>query len=127
MAPQSALGAVYGPFMPKPAIRAASRYAQDAIALLGASIRVARIELGLRMDETAERAGISRALLRRIEAGDPGSSIGAVFEAAAIVGVPLFESERSRLVTHLVHQTDKLTLLPGAVRTRRTAAVKDDF
>jgi len=127
MSLKAALRDIYGPFMPKPASRAASRYAQDAIALLGASIRVARIELGLRMDETAERAGISRALLRRIEAGDPGSSIGAVFEAAAIVGVPLFEAERSRLAMHLVHQTDKLTLLPGAVRTRRTAAVKDDF
>ena len=115
------------PLMPKPVNRAASRYAQDAIALLGNSIRVARIEQGLRMDETAERADISRALLRRIEAGDPGSSIGAVFEVAAIVGVPLFEAERSRLATHLAHQTDKLTLLPGAVRTRRTAAVKDDF
>lgn len=113
--------------MKKPANRAASRYAQDAIALLGNSIRVARIEQGLRMNETAERAGISRALLRRIEAGDPGSSIGAVFEAAAIVGVALFESERSRLATHLAHQTDKLTLLPGAVRTRRTAAFNDDF
>ena len=116
-----------GYLMTKPVNRAASRYAQDAIALLGNSIRVARIEQGLRMDETAERAGISRALLRRIEAGDPGSSIGSVFEVAAIVGVPLFEAERSRLATHLAHQADKLTLLPGVVRTRRTAAVKDDF
>jgi transcriptional regulator with XRE-family HTH domain len=113
--------------MPKPANRATSRYAQDAITLLGHSIRIARLEQGLRMDETAERAGISRALLRRIEGGDPGSSIGAVFEVAAIVGVPLFEAERSRLATHLAHQADKLTLLPGAVRARRNAVVKDDF
>jgi transcriptional regulator with XRE-family HTH domain len=113
--------------MPKPVNRAASRYAQDAIALLGNSIRIARLEQAMRMDETAERAGISRALLRRIEAGDPGSSIGAVFEVAAIVGVPLFEAERSRLATHLAHQADKLTLLPGSVRARRTVGVKDDF
>jgi transcriptional regulator with XRE-family HTH domain len=113
--------------MPKLADRAASRYAKEAIALLGNSIRIARIERQLRMDETAERAGISRALLRRIENGDPGTSIGAVFEVAAIVGVPLFEAERSRLGTHLAHQSDKLTLLPGTVRTRRSKAVKDDF
>ena len=79
------------------------------------------------MDDTAERAGISRALLRRIENGDPGSSIGATFEVAAIVGIPLFETERSRLAAHLAHQADKLTLLPGVVRARRTAVVKDDF
>jgi transcriptional regulator with XRE-family HTH domain len=112
--------------MAKLADRAASRYAREAIELLGSSIRVARIERNLRMDDTAERAGISRALLRRIENGDPGVSIGAVFEVAAIVGVPLFEAERGRLAGHVAHQADKLSLLPKAVRVRR-GKVKDDF
>jgi transcriptional regulator with XRE-family HTH domain len=112
--------------MVKLADRAASRYAREAIELLGSSIRVARVERNLRMEETAERAGISRALLRRIEKGDPGVSIGAVFEVAAIVGVPLFEAERSRLASHLTHQADKLALMPRRVRVRR-GEVKDDF
>lgn len=103
-----------------------SRYAQDALVLTGQSIRAARIEQRLQMSEMAERAGISRALLRRIERGEPGTSIGAVFEVAAIVGVPLFEAERGRLAGHLSRQGDKLSLLPSAVRARRLE-VKDDF
>ncbi len=112
--------------MAKPRQRTASRYAAEAIELLGNAIRVARIDHKLTMEETADRAGISRALLRRIENGDPGVSLGAAFEAAAVVGVPLFEPERSRLGSHLAHQSEKLALLPASVRSRRRE-VKDDF
>lgn len=112
--------------MTKAAQRTPSRYAQEAIALLGTAIRVARIEHNLKMDEVAERAGISRGLLRRIENGDPGVSVGAMFEAASVVGVPLFEVERSRLGNHLALQNEKLALLPASVRSR-TRKVKDDF
>jgi transcriptional regulator with XRE-family HTH domain len=112
--------------MPRLADRAASRYAREAIELLGQSIRLARIEKKLTMDETAQRAGISRALLRRIERGEPGSTIGTVFEVAAIVGVPLFEAERSRLTSQIAQRNDRLALLPLRVRAPGKA-VKDDF
>jgi hypothetical protein len=78
------------------------------------------------MDETSIRAGISRALLRRIEHGDPGSAIGSVFEVATVVGVSLFEPERSRLTSQLHHATERLALLPKSARTS-SKAVKDDF
>ncbi len=113
--------------MTKISDRPASRYAQQAVLLLGDSIRVARIERNLTMAETAERAGISRALLRRIERGDPGAAVGSVLEAASVVGVPLFETDRNRLATHLAHTSEKLTLLPKLVRPRRGEAVKDEF
>ena len=83
--------------MAKPVDRVTSRYALEALLLLGQRIRAARIERKLTMDETSTRAGISRALLRRIEHGDPGSAIGSVFEVATVVGVSLFEPDRSRL------------------------------
>ena len=112
--------------MSKPSHRATSRHAGEAIALLGHSIRVARIERKLRMDDAAGRAGLSRALLRRIETGDPGASIGAVFEVAAVVGVPLFEVERGRLANRIAHQSEKLALMPAAVRRPR-GQIDDDF
>lgn len=112
--------------MAKPKVWGTSRYAHDAIELLGNSIRAARIGQQLTMEEAAERAGISRGLLRRIEAGDPGVSVAAAFEAAAVVGVPLFESDRSRLGSHLAHQREKLALMPAAVRARNRR-VKDAF
>jgi transcriptional regulator with XRE-family HTH domain len=86
----------------------------------------ARIERDLTVAEVAERAGVSRGLIHRIEKGDMGCSIGAVFEVAAIVGLRLFEADPTTLSRHLSMARDKLTLLPKAVRTG-TGKVKDDF
>lgn len=94
--------------MAKLSDRVASRYALEALLLLGQRIRAARIERKLTMDETSTRAGISRALLRRIEHGDPGCTIGSVFEVATVVGVSLFEADRGRLTSQLQHATEKL-------------------
>jgi ribosome-binding protein aMBF1 (putative translation factor) len=63
--------------------------------LLGALIREARNERKLTAQELADRAGISRGLLQRIEKGNLKCEIGAVFEAATIVGIKLFEADGS--------------------------------
>jgi transcriptional regulator with XRE-family HTH domain len=112
--------------MSKPVNRAYSRYSMEALSLLGQMIRAARIERKITGEEMATRAGISRALVQRIEKGDPGCAIGAVFEAATIVGVPLFESDRERLSAHRATTAEILRLLPKTARKTRRA-VKDDF
>ena len=112
--------------MSKPANRSYSRYAREAAELFGLMIRNARIERGITVAEVAERAGISRGLVHRIENGEMGSSIGAAFEVAAIVGLRLFEAEATTLTRHLSMERDKFTLLPKSVRTG-TARLKDDF
>lgn len=112
--------------MAKPNTRPYSRYGREAAELLGLLIHDARTARGLTLSEAAERAGISRGLAHRIEKGEMGCSIGAVFELAAIVGVPLFETEPSALARHLATARSKLTLLPKRVR-RHTQLVKDDF
>ena len=112
--------------MAKPAQTSYSRYAREAAELLGLKIRSARIEHALTVAEVAERAGVSRGLVHRIERGEMGSSIGAAFEVATIVGLRLFEAEPTTLTGHLATERDKLTLLPKAVRSM-TAKVKDDF
>ena len=89
-------------------------------------IRNARIERGVTVADVAERAGISRGLVHRIEKGEMGSSMGAVFEVAVIVGLRLFEAEPTTLTRHLSMERDKFTLLPQSARTG-TAKVKDDF
>jgi transcriptional regulator with XRE-family HTH domain len=109
-----------------PILRTYSRYGREAVTLLGQLIRIARIERKLSVAELADRAGVSRDLMRRIEQGDPRCGIGAVFEAAAIVGVPLFEADRASLTGRLAEHEEKLRLLPKAVHKTRTA-VKDDF
>lgn len=106
--------------------RAHSRYGREAVALLGRLIRVNRLERKLGVAQLAERVGVSRDMMQRIESGDPRCAIGAVFEAATIVGVPLFEEDRANLTKRLSEQEEKLRLLPKAVR-RPQVAVKDDF
>ena len=112
--------------MVKPVSRPFSRYSHDALALLALLVREARLEKAMTTTDLAARAGISRALLQRIERGDPGCSIGAVFEVAALCGVPLFDQEPRQLTAHLVLHREKMALLPKAVRTH-TRKVKDDF
>lgn len=106
--------------------RSYSRHALEALKLLGKSIRAARIERRMTSVELAERIGISRASLHRIEKGDPRSGIGPAFEAAMIVGVPLFETEPSRLAGDLARAGEKLALLPKKVRPQKIA-VDDEF
>ena len=112
--------------MAKRATRPYSPYSRDAAVLLGQLIRRARIERKLTAEELAERAGLSRGLVLRIEKGDPGCAIGAVFEAAAIVGVRLFDADHATLTSLISANTTTLALLPQAVRTSKIE-VKDDF
>jgi transcriptional regulator with XRE-family HTH domain len=107
-------------------MRPYSRYSREAAVLLGQLIRLARISRKLTHEQLAERAGVSRGLVHRIEKGDPGCAIGAVFEVAAIVGVRLFDADQSTLAAGIAGNTATLALLPQAVRTS-TKPVRDDF
>ena len=112
--------------MVKPLSRPYSRYTSDALALVGQLVREARLSKALTTTDLAARAGVSRALLQRIERGDPGCSIGAVFEVASICGVPLFEMDQRQLSVKLALQREKMALLPKSVRTS-AVDVNDDF
>jgi transcriptional regulator with XRE-family HTH domain len=104
--------------MPKK-IRPHSRYAKDAAVLLGQLIRKARIDHKMTAEELADRAGLSRGLLRRVENGDLSCTLGAVFEAAAVVGVRLFDADATALKSAVASNTVVMTLLPKAVRASR--------
>ena len=53
--------------MVKPVSRPLSQYSLDALALLGQLVREARLSKAMTTTDLAARAGISRALLQRIE------------------------------------------------------------
>ncbi|MBZ9603162.1 helix-turn-helix transcriptional regulator [Phyllobacterium chamaecytisi] len=112
--------------MPKPVSRAYSHYSRDALLAFSQLIKRARIERKLTMQELADRAGISRGLLQRIEKGDPACAIGVVFEVAAIVGVRLFNADQATLATAISANNATLALLPKSVRPS-SKQVKDDF
>ena len=106
--------------------RSYSKYARDAACLLGQQIKLARKKRKWSEANLAERAGIARATLQKIEAGEMSSTIGLVFEVAALVSVPLFEQDRQRLSSSIELTQSKLALLPKRIR-EKTKAVDDDF
>jgi transcriptional regulator with XRE-family HTH domain len=76
-------------------------------------------------DELADRLGISRSTVHKIERGDPTVGLGLALEAATIVGVALYSDSDSRRALELARAEDRLTLLPQ--RVRRVIDVDDDF
>jgi len=106
--------------------RTYSRYTRDAATLLARQIQLGRKQRKWTEHELADRAGISRATLQKIENGEMSVAVGLVFEVAALVGVALFDADRTSLTTHIARTNDKLALLPSAVR-KRSKSVDDEF
>ena len=112
--------------MPKATMKAHSRSALMGVTVIGRLIKVKRLERRMRAIDLAERAGISRALLYRIEKGDPSCSVGAVFEVAAILGAPPFDEANAMTMAFDLARIGKdLERLPRGTRSVRK--VSDDF
>lgn len=107
-------------------VRTYSRATQQALVLMGGQIRLARKQRKMSEADLAARIGIARSTLQLIEKGSPKAEIGLVFEAAYLVGVPLFASEPPTLAAQIARIEDKIALLPQSIRHPRTE-VKDDF
>jgi len=102
-----------------------SPVAREALQLMADAIRVGRLRRGWTVESLAERVGVSRPTMMKIERGDPGVAVGTVLDAAALVGVPLFDVDAPTRARHQAHLSRELSLLPAAARPRRT--VSDDF
>lgn len=109
-------------------VRSYSGYTQAALTLLGKEIEFNRKLKKINAQALADRCGISRPTLRKIERGEPNVEIGIVFEAAAIVGVKLFNSDsRQSIDVSLSHLNDKIALLPESVRLKSSKESDDAF
>lgn len=101
--------------MATPQKRTYSRYALESLVLMGKMIRLGRIQKRLTAQELAERIGVSRSTLQRIEKGDPKVEIGLMFEAAAIVGARLFDTDQKGITALSERTDDRIALLPKHV------------
>jgi transcriptional regulator with XRE-family HTH domain len=93
---------------------------------LGADIHDARRRRRLTMAVIAERAFTSRATLQRVEAGDPGVSIGiyaAVLQALGLLDGLLEVADAAR---DTVGQSLATAALPQRIRLPRGGGGKDD-
>ena len=101
-----------------------SRTASEAVRLLGRRIALARRERRWTVAELAERVGSSETTVRKVERGDPSVALGTVFEAAALVGVPLFSDDATTVAREAELVEARLAVLPQRVRRRQ---VDDQF
>ena len=106
--------------------RTYSKYAQEAALLMGEQIKLGRKQRQWTEKNLAERAGISRATLQKIEHGEMSCAIGLVFEVATLVGVNLFEQNQRPLSRSIEQTRDKVALLPQRIQARKRT-VDDDF
>jgi transcriptional regulator with XRE-family HTH domain len=97
----------------------------EAAKLLGARVQLARRERRWTLQELAERVGVTHVTMRKVERGDLTVALGVAFEAAAVLGVPLFHADRSRRALEAGRVEDRLAVLPALVR--KPADVDDDF
>ncbi|HKG38692.1 MAG TPA: helix-turn-helix transcriptional regulator [Conexibacter sp.] len=97
----------------------------EAARLLGARVRLARHERGWTLQELADRVGVTHPTMTKVERGDPSVRLGVAFEAAVLVGVPLFHEDRARFGLEARIVEDRLAVLPQLVR--KPAEIDDDF
>ena len=96
----------------------------EAGQLLGRRVRQARRERRWTVAELAERVGVSPVTIRKVEKGDLTVALGTAFEAAALVGVALFQHDPVRRGLEAEYVGARLAVLPAAVRSGQ---VDDDF
>ena len=108
--------------MAPPALSGATR---EALELLGSSIRAGRLRRRWTIRELAERVGVSHVTITKVERGDPGVALGTAFEAATLVGIPLFHPDADVRMRQLAHKRIELALLPS--RARELGPVDDNF
>jgi transcriptional regulator with XRE-family HTH domain len=93
--------------------------------LLGARLRVARLRRGWSEMELAERAGISRTTLKRIERGEPAVALGFALECFAVLGLSLSGGPAGETREQLERARLELETLPKRIRSGDVA--DDDF
>lgn len=93
--------------------------------MLGGFIRVARIQRKMPQHELAERLNVSRQTVMAIEKGRPNVSIGIVFEAARILGIPILNEDKKVISRWQTILGEFEALLP--TRVDKDTELDDDF
>lgn len=88
-------------------------------------MRIARLERRWSIEELADRVGVSRVTMSKVEDGDLSVKLGTALEAAAVLGVALFDEDGARRRLEAARVVDTLALLPRTARKPRE--VDDDF
>lgn len=99
---------------------------KTALSFLAKLIKTARQHVGMSQIDLAVRLGVSRQTVIAIEKASPQVSVGIVFEAAHIVGVPLLSDSQDSLNQWQTVLSGFNALLPQRIHTKQVD-IDDDF
>ncbi|OGV28017.1 MAG: hypothetical protein A3F18_05030 [Legionellales bacterium RIFCSPHIGHO2_12_FULL_37_14] len=102
------------------------KFTHKTLIVLGSLIKVERTERLMSQTSLAERLGVSRQTIIAIEKGDPNVSVGTVFEAAYIVGIPLMTNDQASLEKWQAILADFSALLPKRI-SQKKPRIDNDF
>jgi len=99
---------------------------KNTVSYLGKLIKLARKERGFSQEELAKRINVSRSLIQRIELGNTKVSIGSVFEACFILGIPLMGCNKEHInnLSKMLSYLNKL--IPDGI-PNKNIVINDDF
>lgn len=112
--------------MPATKKRTYTKYTLAAAVLLGQEIKLERKGQKMTAQELAERLGVTRGTVQRLESGDPKVEIGITIDAFVILGIPLIQGGIKGVQHRIRTGETHLALLPKYVRPRHVE-VSDDF
>lgn len=99
---------------------------QKTLKTLGDLIKVARREHAFSQRDLAERLNVTRQTIIAIEKGDQKVAIGTVFEAAYVLGIPLFSTDKETTSKWQAVLANFSAILPKKTG-RKKLRVSDDF
>ena len=100
-------------------------YAADAARLMGARVRVARLNRRWTAADLGAHAGCSRHTVASIENGKPTVAFGHVLNVCAALGIPLFVPGREELARLTKAQLEVVRLMPNRVMPKKVPS--NDF
>jgi transcriptional regulator with XRE-family HTH domain len=98
---------------------------QRLLTELGERLRLARMRRKLSSQVVAQRAGISRSSLYKVEAGDPGATFGTYLRVLAVLGL---ESDVNGLAADdkVGRKLQDLALDPGPTQRRKPRPARQE-
>jgi transcriptional regulator with XRE-family HTH domain len=113
--------------MPASKKQSYARYTLAALERIGQLVAIARREQRMTAQDLADRIGVARGMVHRLEAGNPKVDIGVAFEACTILGIPLLGEENlSDMSLRIEEGRKRIALLPRYARPS-TLELADDF
>jgi transcriptional regulator with XRE-family HTH domain len=102
-----------------------SRTTTETARHVGDRVRLGRVDRRWTAQELADRLGVSRATIRKIESGDPTVGLGVAIEACVLVGAPLLAGDEERRPRDRGGDVARSAVAPQRVRARKD--IDDDF